>query len=294
MMVAMLFGRIYSVMAQEDINGLADENGVPALQSLTGTSLNDITQQYIRARDLAVVRRDILEPNPFLWLLERNAAAAQCGAVGSSSTPEMPKGLNGPAGPSVPITEWIPVQAMKEPEAFDTHSYICASAERVVVNGMPLNSKDEQIGYWRERYMAEKLRSAALQQEENPMWAQYLAAKRRITELEVVAGLVEGLWAENARLLGYFRAGVAHHNHGNTSGHLIWWPDKMPIPVFNADETSTIEVDLLKAQLAAFTASSPPASDTPLPERRPDGTLKPASKPWSAPVPNGDHRRVGG
>lgn len=105
------------------INYLAHENGVPAPQSLTGASLNDITQQYIRARDLAVGRPDILEPNPFLRLLERNAAAAaQCGAVGSSSAPEMPKGLNGPAGPSVPVTEWIPVQAMKEPEAFAGHS----------------------------------------------------------------------------------------------------------------------------------------------------------------------------
>lgn len=76
-------------------------------------------------------------------------------------------------------------------------------------------------------------------EKENPMWAQYLAAKRRITELS----------AEN---------------------------------------------DALKAQVAAFTASSPPASDTPLPERRPDGTLKPASKPWSASVPNSDPRRIGG
>lgn len=224
-----------------------------------------IMQRYLSPQQRRLVARDVAG-----------------GAVGSSSIPDMPKGLNGPAGPSVPdpppepvspldilrskmseaernmqvalqrvagiapgaaasvpVTEWIPVQAMKEPAAFDTHSYICASAERVVVNGMPLNSKDEQIGYWRERYMAEKLRSAALQQEENPMWAQYLAAKRRITELS----------AEN---------------------------------------------DALKAEVAAFTASSPPASDTPLPERRPDGTLKPVSKPWSAPVPNGDPRRVGG
>lgn len=200
------------------INDLAHENEVPARKSLTGTSLNDITVAAIILHERYMKR------------IGHDLATPLFGAVGSSSAPEMPKGLNGPAGPSVPITEWIPVQAMKEPAAFAGHSLYKRALDSgslgktSFINGLLLDAHRKVT---------------AAEQERDAMWSQYLAAKRRITELS----------AEN---------------------------------------------DALKAQVAAFTASSPPASDTPLPERRPDGTLKPASKPWSAPVPNGDHRRVGG
>lgn len=52
------------------------------------------------------------------------------------------------------------------------------------------------------------------------------------------------------------------------------------------------ERDCLRAQLAAFTP--PAASGLPDPPRRPDGTLAPQPKPWSAPVSDGDRRRIGG
>lgn len=42
---------------------------------------------------------------------------------------------------------------------------------------------------------------------------------------------------------------------------------------------------------AAFVAV---ASDLPDLPRRPDGTLAPQPKPWGAPKPNGDPRRIGG
>lgn len=45
-----------------------------------------------------------------------------------------------------------------------------------------------------------------------------------------------------------------------------------------------------RAQLVSFGATS----DTPEPPRRPDGTLAPTAKPWGAPKPSGDPRRIGG
>lgn len=46
-----------------------------------------------------------------------------------------------------------------------------------------------------------------------------------------------------------------------------------------------------QAQLVSFTGAT---SDMPDPPRRPDGTLVPTAKPWGAPKPSGDPRRIGG
>ena len=48
--------------------------------------------------------------------------------------------------------------------------------------------------------------------------------------------------------------------------------------------------------LSRFTPANAPSlgGDLPDPPRRPDGTLAPAPRPWSAPKPGGDLRRVGG
>ena len=60
------------------------------------------------------------------------------GAVGSSHTPEMPKGLNGPAGPSscrVPVERWLPAAAVKDADTFYSSEPERCSVSGVVVGG---------------------------------------------------------------------------------------------------------------------------------------------------------------
>lgn len=83
---------------------------------LNRRTLSDITQQYIKERDMAEVRRAILDPSPFIQLLMRNAEDyAQSGAIGSPTIPETPKGLNGPAGGSL-YEECLATQGAVWPE----------------------------------------------------------------------------------------------------------------------------------------------------------------------------------
>jgi hypothetical protein len=116
-----------------------------------------------------------------------------------------------------------------------------------------------------------------------------------------------------AELEGMIRPGCSKTSSPEGGGHLIWWPDKMPVPKFNADESNiewpaeftrenhglvarinTLETENadLRQRLVAF--SDPAPADLPDPPRRPDGTLVPQPKPWTPPKQSEPQRRVGG
>lgn len=64
-----------------------------------------------------------------------------------------------------------------------------------------------------------------------------------------------------------------------------WWCNL----AFDLQRQVTAAHMLAAQQPAAFGL----ATDIPAPSRRPDGTLAPTTKPWTAPKPAGDPRRIG-
>lgn len=59
-------------------------------------------------------------------------------------------------------------------------------------------------------------------------------------------------------------------------------------------DAARVRIAELEELLSAFQFPDSVSADLPDPPRRPDGTLVPAAKPWSAPRPAGDARRIGG
>lgn len=133
---------------------------------------------------------------------------------------------------------------------------------------------------------------AAFLDDKIPMSVRECEMERRITELEIER---DRLRSEKHDAVA--RTLILRDACGGAEARITVLEVKL------ANMTTAARIDGIRAyiaegrvrelELAAFTGTSAP-TDIPDPERRPDGTLKPTPKPWTAPKPDGNPRRIGG
>lgn len=151
------------------------------------------------------------------------------------------------------------------PEIQVTHE-MRAAARRVVAGHHPASSlreASERAALIDDVYRA----MAAVAPGGTKMWAEYLAAMQRVTEMESqrdeLVNRLAKAQAENAELKSGNAALCEHLN-------------------------------ILDGEIAALTGSDPAPVDLPNPPRRADGTLAPPPKPWTPPKDAGGRSLIGG